>query len=229
MNYLKLFENWYDNRTIKGRKDYSQINLDWSKFLKDVDYTFDIIKQVNPRLETQWIEPFGNYLTLIEGGELDDYHEIETIEEYENSYIKQPIKDYIKLFKKTKDRGYLEVTRILTVDDLSEIDFSKIGKYWSFCDNPSQKFDNIYKKQYIKLIAKARLDSIDWLNSLDNYVYYGDDECEITLREGASIFIEKMINDKRTPSDYKTKKDNKTFYNFTGNKETIDLNKKAKI
>lgn len=52
MRYLKLFENWYDNRNIPDRIEYDQINIDWSKFLIDLDYTFEIVKKINPGLET---------------------------------------------------------------------------------------------------------------------------------------------------------------------------------
>ena len=188
MEYIKLFESWYDNRPDAKRTEYNKINIDWSKFLIDLDYTFEIYTQMNHNLETYWDEPYYNYTVYKGWEEPDEYYDEEEGSTYEDVYIKGEIKRFMEVYQEFKSRGkVINTERKMSLKSPNDINYNNLGQYWSFC-HASQMFDQ-GENYYIIMVSDIPHNNIDWVNSLDNYVYFGHDECEVKVKKNHKVFL----------------------------------------
>lgn len=235
MKWIKSFnENWYGLE-----KDYT-INVDYSKFLNDLDYTYSIIKELNPELRTQWQDWFDAYSAWKKDGFPDKSDEELQMEYGENPksyelHIRENIKFYSELYNKVKREGSLKVFRALSINDINDVNYNNLGVYWSFIENPDQSFEHSTFKIYIKIYGEVNFNNIDWLNSLDNFVFYGHDESEIKLKRNVDVFVEKIKIIEKTLSNNIKRYDlegnliETDYYDFKNSKDkTIILNKNFK-
>lgn len=201
-------DNWYDTSDKESYKEYKKPDMDL--FLVDFDYTFKWVKEHNPHMQTV----FGDHNdTPIE--ELTD----DMLKENEIN-IKGNIKRYMMLYKKWKSDGFIDVYRTLNINSVSDIDFNKIGLYWSFIDmknkyGRSRDFVNSSHKISINLYTRIPLDYVNWTNSLDNFCYYGGDEDEIKTKSRKNVIITKyvVINKEQKNGNYYVYKDKKEYDN----------------
>ena len=198
-----LNENWYG----ADDKEYS-VKLDMSKFLQDLDYTFGIIKELNPLLKTWRDEAFLNEKSEwgesceIEFDKFDiDINHGGKVNSADNSLlamnsckirlVKDEISEYMNFYYKYRSKR-IPCKRVISVDNLEDINWDKIGKYWSFDNEHGTDFSNPNKQYRVEFFANVNSSSVDWLNSLDNYVFFGDAENEIKIKSGEHINIDYM-------------------------------------
>lgn len=196
MKYIKLFENWYGDRD----KQYN-LNIDYSKFLIDFDYTFDIVKQINPTFKSERDEMYDGYTSewymscediFDENGvgENDDFNSDKTqkvIMLCKEKFAKYELKEYMNFYQKYKN-SKIPVKRVINVDSVSTINWDSLGVYWTFDNKHGRSFSN-KNKTVIEFLGNVDSKYVNWLNSLDNYIFFGESENEVKITKGSPIFI----------------------------------------
>ena len=202
-------DNWYD--TEFGKETYKKYTKpDMNLFLIDFDYTFNWIKEHNPYMQTC----FGDHCdTSVEELTIDNIVENEI-------NIKSHIKRYMSLYQKWKSDGFIDVYRTLNINSISNIDFDKLGVYWSFIDENdkwgrSRDFINSAHPLSINLYTRIPLEYVNWENSLDNFCYFGGDEDEVKLKPKSKLIITKYIV-------FRKKDGGNTRWYYDGTSKTYD-------
>lgn len=119
--------------------------------------------------------------------------EVDTKEELERRY--DEVKERLEYFY---NQGKLKLFRMIVVSEIDEIDYKKLGIFWTYLKEAAQVYSDMPGDIYILLTGEAPIDSIDWEHTL--YMLLADpllDEAEITLKSGSVILIIEMtINNK---------------------------------
>lgn len=177
MFYLKLYEDWRSsggihNPSVKETPDFSERNdpEHKKKFLVDYDYTYNWVLKYHPKFEIDY-----------EAMEDEDYEDIA------KHTISYRIHDYMELYAKSRDN--IKIERKVLVDDLSQINYDKIGVFWSFRKSDVTFSTKNYPYYEVKFYGVTDSKNVNWENGLDNFVYYGHDESEVKLFPGSNVTI----------------------------------------
>lgn len=188
IGYMNITENYYE-----GNKKYDTSDpIHKEKFLVDLDYTLNWAIKHNPKFETSdeesrisHIEKWLDYdVNISKKDNIKEFIKTKT------NTFRYDIIAYMKVYKKAKSAGYIKLYRQIAMDKLTEFNYKNIGIYWSF-ENPLTNHINVLGNGKIKFVisANVKFENINWENGLDNYLYFGDSECEVKLYSDANIQI----------------------------------------
>jgi hypothetical protein len=175
MEYIKTFENYHQDDDKRAYKINSQEHK--SKFLIDFDYTLAWAIEKNPHMEIA-------YQSIHDDISDNDSYWLDT--------FKGRIQELMQLYNSSKAKGSVAVTRQINVNDVEDINWNKIGVYWSFIPMEAMFFRDTNIKYCVTLHGTVSFDRIHWESSMDNYAYYGSEENEVQIINNSQIHCHKM-------------------------------------
>lgn len=203
MKHIKTYENYIlldeSNTHRYEDEDFTSLNIDTNKFLIDFDYTFDIVKKINPELENNFLDTedwcdeceqeFIQFGIDKDGDWDEESDEIQAIQKKcFDSIARWRTEVYMEFYKWANTQDRFRVYRTINVNHKKDIDYSNLGIYWSFKPTKSLDIGQLHRGKYtVNFKGFIEAKDVNWIKSLANFIYFGDTENEVNLNEGTYI------------------------------------------
>jgi hypothetical protein len=207
MKYIKTFESVIEKHRNEN-KDYSSLNINMDKFLIDFDYTFEIVKKINPKFENKllssdmWYEECRKEFTDagFSDDDIDDWqwdYGSEVVQKIEcecfERLAKYHTRRYMDYYNTHAKGKHINLSRDISIRDINEINWNNLGIYWSFDPDWVMDFGGGGKGNLnVRFYGTVHSKYVDWVRSLDNFIYFGEEENEVNIFKGSPILINKI-------------------------------------
>jgi len=173
-----LTKNWY--KIAKESASFlstPEQAWEWAKENVDVEVTEDTLQE----------DLLSDSERAILEIQLDNYQEKAAL--YSNKY------------NQIKNAGRVVVYRGVRVVSMDDIDWSNIGTHWSFEKSGAGVYGEVRRHVRrrgldVLLTGLINAEDIDWEYSFTSFMYYGEEQWECSLNDGATVIVT-HINDEK--------------------------------
>ena len=155
-----------------------------------------------PHLAWEWAKE--NVDIEFDESSLDDHSlaksERNMIEGEINKY-KDRVSLYCDKYNKIKNKGNIVIYRVIRVLSLDDIGWDDIGTHWSFKKEGAGAYGDIRpgirrKGTDILLTGVTKVENIDWEYGFTSFMYYGENQWECALNDGAKVIVTHINNNR---------------------------------
>lgn len=141
-------------------------------------------------------------LDLTKFSDAVEWAEKNTDIDFENEREKESTEDrisnYMHKYQEVMKKSEIEIYRALCVPKKEDVNLKKLGTWWSFDKDGVGCYGADTRKGKVLVVLTALISSkaIDWETGFYSFLFYGEDQWECAVNEGAQVTVTHIDGEK---------------------------------